>query len=84
MSLATSEFDPYQQWLGIAPHERPADHYRLLGLPRFETDVERIARAADERMALVRSYQTGPRGSLMAMSSARSTTALAGWPARSS
>ena len=63
MSLATSEFDPYQQWLGIAPHERPADHYRLLGLPRFETDVERIARAADERMALVRSYQTGPRGS---------------------
>jgi hypothetical protein len=63
VSVTTSEFDPYQQWLGIAPHERPADHYRLLGLARFETDVQRIARAADERMALVRSYQTGPRGS---------------------
>ncbi|MEX2175728.1 MAG: hypothetical protein WD872_15290 [Pirellulaceae bacterium] len=54
-------FDPYQQWLGIPPHEQPADHYRLLGLARFEDDVARIAAAADERMALIRSYQVGPR-----------------------
>lgn len=56
------EFDPYQAWLDIKPHERPLDHYRLLGLKRFEFDVTRIESAANERMALVRSFQTGPRG----------------------
>src|SRR6266481_1767698 len=61
MSLPAS-FDPYREWLAIEPREQPADHYRLLGLARFESDVGRIAAAADERMALVRSFQTGPRG----------------------
>ena len=23
--------DPYHKWLGIPPHEQPANHYRLLG-----------------------------------------------------
>jgi hypothetical protein len=55
-------FDPYAQWLGIPPAEQPPDHYRLLGLARFETDPARIAAAADARMALLRSVQTGPRG----------------------
>ena len=59
---AISSFDPYHAWLGIEPHEQPADYYRLLGVPRLEPDAGRIARAADERMALVRSYQVGPRG----------------------
>jgi len=59
---AISSFDPYHAWLGIQPNEQPADYYRLLGVPRFEPDAGRIARAADERMALVRSYQVGPRG----------------------
>src|SRR5687768_8561426 len=54
-------FDPYREWLGIEPHERPVDHYRLLGLARFERDAARIAAAADERMALVRRFQVGPR-----------------------
>ena len=31
-------FDPHRHWLGIGPEERPVDHYRLLGLPRFEDD----------------------------------------------
>ncbi|MBP85300.1 MAG: hypothetical protein CMJ64_01065 [Planctomycetaceae bacterium] len=55
-------FDPYSQWLGIEPHEVLVDHYRLLGVTRFEQDVEMIAQAADERMTYVRSLQTGPRG----------------------
>lgn len=55
-------FDPYEHWLGIAPHERPADHYRLLGLRRFEADPQVIGAGADQRMAYVRSFQTGPRG----------------------
>jgi len=25
-------FDPYYEWLGIPPRDRPADYYRLLGL----------------------------------------------------
>ncbi len=59
-----SPFDPYRDWLGIEPHEivgGRVDHYRLLGLARFEQDAATIARAADERMALVRSFQVGPR-----------------------
>jgi hypothetical protein len=55
-------FDPYDQWLGIAPSEKPYDHYRLLGIPRFEPDPGQIVAAAESRMALVRSYQVGPRG----------------------
>ena len=62
MSTAAPPFDPYREWLGIEPHEQPADFYRLLGIARFETDPARIAAAADQRMALVRSFQTGPRG----------------------
>ena len=57
-------FDPYRDWLGIEPQESAGgriDHYRLLGLALFEDDAERIARAADERMALVRSFQVGRR-----------------------
>ena len=54
-------FDPYLQWLGIEPHEMPVDHYRLLGVKRFESDPAAIAAAADQRMAFVRTYQTGPR-----------------------
>jgi len=62
MSTATEQFDPYREWLGIAPHEQPADYYRLLGLARFESDAAKIAAVADERMARVRSFQVGPRG----------------------
>jgi hypothetical protein len=62
MSSATEVFDPYREWLGIEPHELPADHYRLLGLSRFEADPGEIAAAADRRMRLIRSNQMGPRG----------------------
>ncbi|MFP6753180.1 MAG: hypothetical protein VB855_15970 [Pirellulaceae bacterium] len=55
-------FDPFCEWLEIEPHEHPVDHYRLLGLRRFESDPEMIEAAADERMKKTRSFQTGPRG----------------------
>ena len=54
-------FDPYSKWLGIEAHELPADHYRLLGLQRFESDPAVIEAAADKRMSHVRRFQTGPR-----------------------
>jgi len=62
MSSANDTFDPYAKWLGLNLREQPLDHYLLLGLRRYETDLAVIERHADERMRLVRSFQTGPRG----------------------
>jgi hypothetical protein len=52
-------FDPYHKWLGIPPDEQPPNHYRLLGIRPFEADPEVIQSAADQRMAHLRTYQTG-------------------------
>jgi hypothetical protein len=61
-------FDPYLEWFRIKPSLRqgdaPPDHYVLLGLPRFETDVERIHEAALKRMQSLRQKQTGKHGDL--------------------
>jgi serine/threonine-protein kinase len=54
------QFDPYHKWLAITPQEQPPDHYRLLGISRFETDPDVIANAADQRMIHLRGFQTGP------------------------
>lgn len=53
-------FDPYYKWLGIPPEEQPPNHYRLLGLRDFEADPDVVEAAADQRMAHLRTYQTGP------------------------
>lgn len=53
------DFDPYYKWLGIPTAEQPCNHYRLLGLILFESDVEVIASAADRQMAHIRSFQAG-------------------------
>jgi hypothetical protein len=57
-------FDPYHTWLGIRPEEQPANHYRLLGLQIFEDDPAAIENAADQRMAYLRSVQSGKRADL--------------------
>ncbi len=54
-------FDPYFKWLGIRPEHQPPDHYRLLGLQRFESDVEVIENAADAKMSFLRSFRLGER-----------------------
>ncbi|MCL4204939.1 MAG: formylglycine-generating enzyme family protein [Pirellulaceae bacterium] len=56
----TEHFDPYHRWLGIPPKHQPADHYRLLGLERFEDDAEVIVDAAERQMTHVRRYALGP------------------------
>ncbi|MEQ8789428.1 MAG: hypothetical protein RIC55_24250 [Pirellulaceae bacterium] len=53
-------FDPYRHWLGVVSHERPVDHYTLLGLSRFEADRGMIEAAARQRIALVACHQGGP------------------------
>ncbi|MCG8585592.1 MAG: hypothetical protein MI757_12855 [Pirellulales bacterium] len=52
-------FDPYHKWLGIAPDDRPPTYYRLLGVALFETDPDVLQNGADQRMAHVRSFQSG-------------------------
>jgi hypothetical protein len=53
------EFDPYYKWLGIPPKDQPPNYYRLLGVEIFEADPEVIAIAAEQRILLVRSFQSG-------------------------
>ncbi|NUQ62017.1 MAG: protein kinase [Pirellulales bacterium] len=57
-------FDPYHRWLGIAPEEQPPDHYRLLGIARFESDPEVVRDAAARQMAHVRTYHLGQHAEL--------------------
>ena len=59
-----NEFDPYHKWLGIPPREQPADHYRLLGIERFEEDADVISLAGDQRMHFLRSFQNGERAKI--------------------
>lgn len=58
------DFDPYYLWLGIPPRERPANHYRLLGVPVFEENPSVIESAADRQMAHLRSVQAGKHSAL--------------------
>lgn len=55
----SEKFDAYHRWLAIPPQEQPPDHYRLLGLAKFESDIDVIDTAADRQMAHVRTYQSG-------------------------
>jgi hypothetical protein len=57
-------FDAYYKWLGISPKDQPPNHYRLLGIELFDDDPDVIEAAADQRMAHVRTYQTGPNSAL--------------------
>ncbi len=60
----TDVFNPYHRWLGIPPEEQPADHYRLLGVRRFESDLSVIEHAADRHMDHLRRMSIGPNGKL--------------------
>jgi serine/threonine protein kinase len=50
-------FDPYHQWLGIPPKDQPPDHYRLLGVERFEKNLDVIDNAAEQRTMHLRTFQ---------------------------
>lgn len=61
MPESHGDFDPYLKWLGIRDPERPPNHYRLLGVELFESDLDVIATAADRQMAHVRRFHHGQR-----------------------
>ncbi|MEK6235741.1 MAG: hypothetical protein N2C14_13620, partial [Planctomycetales bacterium] len=54
-------FDPYHQWLGIPAQKQPPHHYRLLGVPAFEENLDVIESAADRQAAYVRTFMIGQR-----------------------
>ncbi len=58
------EFNPYYKWLAIPLDEQPPNHYRLLGVTQFESSPDVIANAADQRMAFLRTFQSGPKSAL--------------------
>jgi hypothetical protein len=60
----SENFDPYYVWLGIPPTDQPPDHYRLLGITRYEPDENVISHAADQRMLHLRTFQSGKNGQL--------------------
>lgn len=55
----SKSFDPYHKWLGIRDPERPPNHYRLLGVEMFESNIDVITTAADRQMAHLRTYRHG-------------------------
>lgn len=57
-------FDPYHKWLGIPPEHQPPDRYRLLGVARFESDLDVIESAADRLMNFLRQQSNGPNTAL--------------------
>ncbi|MBC8353076.1 MAG: hypothetical protein H8E66_13860 [Planctomycetes bacterium] len=52
-------FNPYHRWLGIPPKYQPLDHYRLLGVELFESDLEVIRDASERQISHVRRYANG-------------------------
>jgi hypothetical protein len=59
----TQRADPYHKLLevlGFTPNGKPPDHYRLLGLERFEDDLEAIKAQVDQRTRLVNIHRQAP------------------------
>ena len=58
------EFNPYYEWLGIPLKDQPPHAYRLLALELFEANPTVIESAAEQRMLLLRSRQSGKYSAL--------------------
>lgn len=54
------KIDLHQKWLGIPSTMRPLNHYFLLGLKLFEDDQNKIQRAYESRIILLKSKENGP------------------------
>ena len=57
-------FDPYHKWLAIPPSDQPPNHYRLLSVPLFESDLDVTEAAAERQAAFLRTLQIGPQAEL--------------------
>ena len=52
-------FDPFYEWLGRPTGRTPENHYELLGLERFEGDLDLISNSADTLRAKIRKIRPG-------------------------
>ncbi len=52
-------FDPFSEWLGRPPGRPPEDHYELLGLARFEPDLDLISHTVDILRVKIRKVRPG-------------------------
>lgn len=64
--MATDDFNPYHQWLGLDRGVTQPTYYELLGIDEKETQPERIAAAAEQALSRVRGFRPGPRAALWA------------------
>ena len=55
----STDFDPYYKWLGIPPKDQPPNHYRLLGIERYEPDDEVIDAASNRVMGYLQNIAAG-------------------------
>ncbi len=55
----SEEFDPYKAWLDIENKSASTTYYKLLGLPEFESNQDRITAAADKAIRKIRSQKPG-------------------------
>ncbi len=51
--MSNEPFDPYQNWLGVSTSDRSPNHYQLLKLDDFESDLEKINAAVDRQAAIL-------------------------------
>ncbi len=58
----SESFNPYREWLGIDNADAAPNHYQLLGIQPFESDLFVIKNAANSRRYSVQSHQDGPHG----------------------
>jgi hypothetical protein len=61
---SSPRLDPYHRWLGIPLKDQPPHHYRLLGVELFESDLDVIATAADQRMTHLKTFQAGAHSAI--------------------
>lgn len=55
----SESFDPYLKWLGIRKDSSVINHYRLLGLEQFESDVDVISNAAERQIRHIETFAVG-------------------------
>lgn len=60
----TDAFDPYHKWLGIPLGRRPPNHYEMLGIALYESDLDVIENAADRRMSHIKTFASGPQAKI--------------------
>ncbi len=60
----TDVFDPYHKWLGIPLGRRPPNHYEMLGIALYESDLDVIENAADRRMSHIKTFASGPQAKI--------------------